>query len=77
MASVNAFRTFFNLTTFVTFEAINPDPVVANDLRTRYQTLNYVVRYPGLLTKAIGTRMDPAVGIFQNDFCNENVCILI
>lgn len=76
VATLNEFRSFFNLTTLNTFEEINPDPVVANNLRTLYKTPNDVELYPGLFAEATRPRMDPAVGICKNNFYNDSVCTL-
>ena len=51
LASLNEFRKFFLLKPHDTFEAINPDPVVAEQLKNLYEHPDYVEMYPGLVTE--------------------------
>ncbi|KAI9697339.1 MAG: hypothetical protein M1820_007845 [Bogoriella megaspora] len=48
LATLNEFRAHFNLATYKTFEEINPDPYVANQLKHLYDHPDNVEIYPGL-----------------------------
>ena len=47
--SINEFRKFFHLQAHETFEQINPDPYVANQLKHLYEHPDYVELFTGLL----------------------------
>ncbi|KAF2236511.1 heme peroxidase [Viridothelium virens] len=48
LSTLNEFRKHFNLTTYKTFEEINPDPYVADQLKHLYDHPDNVEIYPGL-----------------------------
>lgn len=66
LASLNEFRKFFQLKPHETFDAINPDPVVAEQLKHLYEHPDYVEMYPGLVTENAKEPMVPGVGIAPN-----------
>ena len=66
LASLNEFRKFFQLKPHDTFDAINPDPVVAEQLKHLYEHPDYVEMYPGLVTENAKEPMVPGVGIAPN-----------
>ena len=61
--SLNEFRKFFGLKQYDTFEEINPDPEVADQLRHLYEHPDYVELYPGLVSEEAKDPMAPGVGI--------------
>ena len=63
LGSLNEFRKFFDLKPYDTFEEINPDPYVAEQLKNLYEHPDYVELYPGIATEAAKTPMIPGVGI--------------
>lgn len=69
LASLNEFRRFFGLKQHDTFESINPDPVVAQQLKNLYEQPDRVELYPGLVAEAAkqpmgdGPISDVGVGI--------------
>ncbi|KAL8796662.1 MAG: hypothetical protein Q9195_001052 [Heterodermia aff. obscurata] len=66
LASLNEFRKFFLLKPHDTFDAINPDPVVAEQLKHLYEHPDYVEMYPGMVTENAKEPMVPGVGIAPN-----------
>ena len=48
LSTLNEFRKHFNLTTYKTFEEINPDPYIASQLKHLYDHPDNVEIYPGL-----------------------------
>jgi linoleate 10R-lipoxygenase len=61
--SLNEFRKFFGLTPHETFEDINSDPYVANQLRHLYEHPDFVELYPGIVAEEAKEPMVPGVGI--------------
>ena len=51
VATLNEFRAHFNLKKHETFEEINPDPEVAEQLKHLYEHPDYVELYPGLVVE--------------------------
>lgn len=66
MCTFNEFRAFFGLKKFETFEEINPDPEIAQQLRNLYEHPDYVELYPGIMIEETKTPMIPGVGICPN-----------
>jgi linoleate 10R-lipoxygenase len=62
-ASLNEFRKFFGLKPHETFEEINPDPHVADQLRRLYDHPDFVEMYPGFIAEEAKAPMSPGVGI--------------
>ncbi|OAA65385.1 linoleate diol synthase [Niveomyces insectorum RCEF 264] len=63
LAGLNEFRKHFGLKPYETFEDINPDPAVADQLRHLYQHPDFVELYPGIVAEAAKDPMVPGVGI--------------
>lgn len=63
IGSLNEFRKFFNLKPYETFEEINSDPYVADQLRHLYEHPDYVELYPGIVAEEAKEPMAPGVGI--------------
>ncbi|KAJ9263257.1 hypothetical protein DTO212C5_7683 [Paecilomyces variotii] len=63
VGSLNEFRKFFNLKPYETFEEINSDPEVADQLRHLYEHPDYVELYPGIVSEEAKYPMVPGVGI--------------
>jgi linoleate 10R-lipoxygenase len=63
VGSLNEFRKFFNLKPYETFEEINSDPYVADQLRHLYEHPDYVELYPGIVAEEAKPPMAPGVGI--------------
>ena len=63
VASLNEFRKYFNLTPHQTFEDINPDPYVADQLKRLYDTPDQVELYVGLVTEAAKKPTVPGAGL--------------
>ncbi|KAI4156503.1 MAG: hypothetical protein LQ340_000229 [Diploschistes diacapsis] len=63
MASLNEFRAHFNLKKHETFEDINPDPEVANQLKHLYEHPDLVEMYPGLVFESAKEPMVPGSGL--------------
>ncbi|CAK7274991.1 hypothetical protein SEPCBS119000_006456 [Sporothrix epigloea] len=63
LAGLNEFRKHFGLEPYKTFEDINPDPQVADQLRHLYQHPDFVELYPGIVAEAAKQPMVPGVGI--------------
>lgn len=63
LASLNEFRSFFNLTKHETFEDINPDPYVADQLKHLYDHPDFVELYPGLVVEDAKKPMTPGSGL--------------
>lgn len=61
--SLNEFRKFFDLKPYETFEEINSDPYVADQLRHLYEHPDYVELYPGIVAEEAKEPMVPGVGI--------------
>lgn len=63
VASLNEFRKQFGLKAYDTFEDINSDPYVADQLRNLYQHPDNVELYPGIVAEEAKQPMAPGVGI--------------
>lgn len=63
LAGLNEFRKHFGLKGYDTFEEINSDPEIAEQLRNLYQHPDNVELYPGLVSEEAKTPMVPGVGI--------------
>ena len=63
LGTLNEFRKHFNLTTYKTFEEINPDPYVAGQLRHFYDHPDNVEIYPGLAIEARKKLSVPGAGL--------------
>lgn len=63
VGSLNEFRKFFGLKDYETFEEINPDPEVADELRNLYEHPDFVELYPGIVAEDAKEPMAPGVGI--------------
>lgn len=63
IGSLNEFWKFFGLKAHDTFESINSDPVVADQLKHLYEHPDYVEMYPGLVSEDAKVPMVPGVGI--------------
>ncbi|KAJ5273409.1 Psi-producing oxygenase A [Penicillium angulare] len=66
LATLNEFREFFNLTPYKTFEEINPDPYIADQLRHFYDHPDLVEIYPGLIVEDAKKSMAPGSGLCPN-----------
>lgn len=62
-ATLNEFRKFFHLKPHETFEDINSDPYVADQLRHLYEHPDFVELYPGIVAEEAKVPMVPGVGI--------------
>ncbi|KAL9592549.1 MAG: hypothetical protein Q9179_006606, partial [Wetmoreana sp. 5 TL-2023] len=63
LGSFNEFRKFFGLKPYDTFEQLNSDPAVADQLRHLYEHPDFVEIYTGLVTEEAKVPMVPGVGI--------------
>jgi linoleate 8R-lipoxygenase / 9,12-octadecadienoate 8-hydroperoxide 8R-isomerase len=63
VASLNEFRKYFGLEPHKTFESINPDPYVADQLKHLYDHPDYVELYVGLVTEEPKIPMVPGAGL--------------
>lgn len=61
--TLNEFRKFFGLKQYDTFEEINPDPYVAEQLKHLYEHPDFVELYPGIATEAAKDPVVVGVGI--------------
>ncbi|KPI39845.1 Linoleate 10R-lipoxygenase [Cyphellophora attinorum] len=66
LCTLNEFRAHFGLKKCETFEEINSDPEVAQQLRNLYEHPDYVELYPGIMVEEAKTPMVPGVGIAPN-----------
>ncbi|KAL9054285.1 MAG: hypothetical protein Q9162_004243 [Coniocarpon cinnabarinum] len=57
VCTLNEFRKFFNLAPYTSFDEINPDKQIQDDLRMLYDTPDQVELYPGLLSEATKPKM--------------------
>ena len=62
LASLNEFRDFFGLKRHETMEDINPDPKIADLLRSLYDHPDMVELYPGLFVEEGKPAMNPGCG---------------
>lgn len=63
VGSLNEFRKFFGLKSHETFEEINSDPEIADELRNLYEHPDFVELYPGIVSEEAKEPMAPGVGI--------------
>ena len=63
VASLNEFRDFFGLKRHETMEDINPDPKIADILRSLYDHPDMVELYPGLFLEEGKPAMNPGCGV--------------
>lgn len=63
LASLNEFRKYFNLAPHTTFESINSDPYVADQLKHLYDTPDAVELYTGLVVEEPKKPMVPGAGL--------------
>ncbi|KAK7569898.1 heme peroxidase [Phyllosticta citricarpa] len=63
VATLNELRKYFNLTPHRTFEDINSNPHVADQLRRLYDHPDYVEMYPGLVVEEAKLPMVPGAGL--------------
>ena len=63
LASLNEFRKFFKLVPHKTFEDINPDLYVAEQLKRLYDHPDFVEMYPGLMVEDAKHPMTPGSGL--------------
>ncbi|EEP75322.1 hypothetical protein UREG_00168 [Uncinocarpus reesii 1704] len=61
--SLNEFRKFFGLKEYTTFEEINSDPYIADQLRHLYEHPDHVELYPGIVAEEPKIPMIPGAGI--------------
>ncbi|KAI1960198.1 hypothetical protein LOZ58_003917 [Ophidiomyces ophidiicola] len=61
--SLNEFRKFFGLKEYTTFEDINSDPYIADQLRHLYEHPDHVELYPGIVAEEPKIPMVPGAGI--------------
>ena len=66
MATLNEFRSFFNLVPYKTFEEINSDPYIADQLRHFYDHPDLVELYPGLIVEDAKDSLVPGSGLCTN-----------
>ncbi|PYI02221.1 heme peroxidase [Aspergillus sclerotiicarbonarius CBS 121057] len=66
LATLNEFRKFFDLAPYKTFEEINPDPYIADQLKRFYDEPDLVELYPGLVVEATKEPMVPGSGLCTN-----------
>ncbi|KAL1969515.1 hypothetical protein VTN77DRAFT_8953 [Rasamsonia byssochlamydoides] len=66
LATLNEFRKFFNLTPHQTFEDINSDPYIVEQLKHLYDHPDYVELYPGLIIEDAKDTKVPGSGLCTN-----------
>lgn len=66
LASLNEFRQYFKLAPHKSFESINPDPVVAEQLRRLYGHPDNVEIYPGIIVESAKEPRVPGSGLCTN-----------
>ncbi|KAJ6189260.1 hypothetical protein N7519_004168 [Penicillium mononematosum] len=66
LATLNEFRQYFGLAAHQTFEEINPDPYIANQLKHFYDHPDLVELYPGLVVEETKQAMTPGSGLCTN-----------
>lgn len=66
LATLNEFRSFFSLQPYKTFEEINSDPYIADQLRHLYDHPDQVELYPGLIVEDAKDPMLPGSGLCAN-----------
>ncbi|KAI9824597.1 MAG: hypothetical protein M1832_001687 [Thelocarpon impressellum] len=63
VATLNELRQFFGLKAHETFEDINPDPYIADQLRHLYDHPDFVELYPGVVVEEDKKTMTPGSGL--------------
>jgi linoleate 10R-lipoxygenase len=63
LCTLNEYRRFFGLKTYDTFEEVNSDPYIAEQLKHLYEHPDYIELYPGLAIEDFKEPMVPGVGI--------------
>ncbi|KAE8340946.1 hypothetical protein BDV24DRAFT_151607 [Aspergillus arachidicola] len=66
LATLNEFRNYFNLTPYKTFEEINPDPVISDQLKRLYDHPDHVEIYPGVIVEDTKEAVVPGSGLCTN-----------
>jgi linoleate 8R-lipoxygenase / 9,12-octadecadienoate 8-hydroperoxide 8R-isomerase len=66
LASLNEFRRHFKLAPHKTFEDINPDPLVAEQLKRLYGHPDHVELYPGITVEKAKETVKPGSGMCTN-----------
>ncbi|KAB8216542.1 hypothetical protein BDV33DRAFT_194313 [Aspergillus novoparasiticus] len=66
LATLNEFRNYFNLTPYKTFEEINPDPVISDQLKRLYDHPDHVEIYPGVIVEDTKETVVPGSGLCTN-----------
>ncbi|CEJ62348.1 Putative Psi-producing oxygenase A [Penicillium brasilianum] len=66
LATLNEFRSFFSLQPYKTFEEINSDPYIADQLRHLYDHPDLVELYPGLIVEDAKDPVLPGSGLCTN-----------
>ncbi|KIX02119.1 uncharacterized protein Z518_08058 [Rhinocladiella mackenziei CBS 650.93] len=66
LASLNEFREYFKLQPHETFKDINPDPIIAEQLRRLYGHPDNVEIYPGVIVEAAKESKLPGSGLCTN-----------
>lgn len=66
LATLNEFRQYFNLAPYQSFEEINPDPYIADELKHFYDHPDLVELYPGLIIEEAKQPMTPGSGLCTN-----------
>lgn len=62
-ATLNEFRKYFHLTPHKTFEDINSDPYISEQLKRLYDHPDYVELYPGIVVEEAKNPMTPGSGL--------------
>ncbi|KAE8349730.1 heme peroxidase [Aspergillus coremiiformis] len=66
LATLNEFRKYFNLRPYRTFEEINPDPYISDQLKRLYDHPDYVEIYPGIIVEDTKEPIVPGSGLCTN-----------
>ncbi|KKK22805.1 hypothetical protein P175DRAFT_0470186 [Aspergillus ochraceoroseus IBT 24754] len=66
LGTLNEFRKYFNLAPHKTFEDINPDPYIADQLKRLYDHPDLVEIYPGVIVEDTKESMVPGSGLCTN-----------
>ncbi|KAJ5102586.1 Psi-producing oxygenase A [Penicillium argentinense] len=66
LATLNEFRNFFNLTPYKSFEEINSDPYIVDQLKHLYEHPDLVELYPGIIVEDAKEPMSPGSGLCTN-----------
>lgn len=63
LCTLNEYRNFFGLKKYETFEEVNSDPYIADQLKHLYEHPDYIEVYPGLAIEDFKDPMVPGVGV--------------